>query len=179
MKVINLVPAVLRAGVLVRYRLGIVYAAISLLLAIIGNALSARSTYEDIVVFYAIGLILSPAIIAMLYLGIRYKKVALAKVFMCNNELCVIDGWGEIWRRIPYSSISSITHEEMAGAFLGRDREEYTAEYICLYLNGFVWTENRQHDSAHYSKTYKIQDFLMIAYDEDAYKFLLSKAACH
>lgn len=179
MRIINLVPALVRVSTRTQYRMGIVYAAISLLLVIIGNSLAIHITHEDTMAFYAIGLIMSPAIVLMLYHGIRYRKVALAMVFLCDDELCVIDGWGEIWRRIPYSTISCVKREVIAGTFYGKGKETRVAEYICLYLNGFAWTADKQHDSVHYSRLYKMEQFFMIAYDDDAFKFLLSKTTCN
>ena len=137
----------------------IFFASLGLLIKLLSPATSWRTMALFIAPFvFPLGML---SVLYARYDAVARRTISFGENGFClwNKKLCV--------REVPYHTITDVTAEDICGFFIGTQKENFHAKYICIYLN-----HAKKPPLVSYAKLFKQKNFFMIAYSEDVLREL-------
>lgn len=104
----------------------------------------------------------------ILYLGLRYERIATSQIVFANDRLEVRDKTGSVWRFIDYEDITRIQVMQLAGFMSGYHGVNGIATYVVIFLHNCT---TLSHGSFHHK--YKSADFFPIFYNPELLQKLI------
>lgn len=100
---------------------------------------------------------------SLLIPGLLYDKYCQVTVAFCSTQINVMNR-SHCLRSIPYSAITDVSIEEIAGFFYGRNKSQVKDRYICFFQNNL-----QDIPSVPYSKLFAHKSFFIVSYRKDAF----------